>query len=103
MLALSMKLIELPYSTSAFLEFTDHIHTTLGKGHFTGLCQSLFCSQLLHFILKILYVVSLSCFSFHLWHNFQSISLQNFMSEPLLASAGVLPGAAVGSSLLILT
>lgn len=42
MLALFMKLIKLPHSTSAFLEFTDHIRTTLGKGHFTGLCQSLF-------------------------------------------------------------
>lgn len=111
MLALSMKLIKLPYSTSTFLEFTDHIHTTPGKGHFTGLCQSLFkgafahsCSTLLlKSKMHSLDVVSLSCFSFPLWHNFQSISLQNFMSEPLLASVGVLQEAAVRSSPLILT
>lgn len=100
MLALSMKLIKLPYSISAFLEFTDHIHTTLGKGHFTSSCQSFFkgafahsCSTLLlKSKMHSLDVVSLSCFSFPLWHNFQSISLQNFMSEPLLASVRVLQG-----------
>jgi len=70
MLALFVKLIKLPHSISAFLAFTDHIHTTLGKGHFAGLCQSLFkgasahscATVLLKSLMLFLCPVSLSLF-----------------------------------------